>query len=131
MSVSEQAATGAGHESYGLPEKRAAGLCLAVLLLSATLHATSITTFGESQLQNSKRPASREVALDETKVATTPAATDMALMLHPNTEAAVQPSTVCILSSACPTSLEVPEPQSLVLVGSGLLSAAGLIRRLL
>lgn len=36
---------------------------------------------------------------------------------------------VCIFSSDCYTTVEVPEPQSLALVGSGLLSMAGLIRR--
>jgi hypothetical protein len=35
----------------------------------------------------------------------------------------------CMLSGDCQTTTKIPEPQSLVLVGSGLLSMAGYIRR--
>lgn len=38
-------------------------------------------------------------------------------------------SSNCTLSGDCRTTTKVPEPQSLVLVGSGLLSMAGFIRR--
>ncbi|HWW16000.1 MAG TPA: PEP-CTERM sorting domain-containing protein [Candidatus Dormibacteraeota bacterium] len=108
--------------------KRASGLSLAVLLLSGILHATPITSVGESQLENSKQLASRSVAPPAIP-ADVDHVTDNVLVPHSNTEASVQPATACILSSDCSTTVQVPEPQSLVLVGSGLLSMAGLIRR--
>jgi hypothetical protein len=108
--------------------KRASGLSLAVLLLGGILHATPITSVAESQLENSKQLASRSVAPPAIPAAVDQV-TDNVLVPHSNTEASVQPATACILSSDCSTAVQVPEPQSLVLVGSGLLSMAGLIRR--
>jgi hypothetical protein len=126
MSVQEQVSIAAGTRSF--PAKGAAGLFLAVLLLSGILHATPITSVGESQLENSKQPSGRGVAPAATPGPVEPVAA-AALVQRSNLEASVQPATACILSSDCATTVQVPEPQSLVLVGSGLLSMAGLIRR--
>jgi hypothetical protein len=44
--------------------------------------------------------------------------------------ASAQPaSDTCVFSSNCSSTVKVPEPQSLMLLGSGLLSMAGLIRK--
>lgn len=104
-------------------------LSLAVLLMSGILHATPITSVGENQLQDSKH-LSRGIAPTTANAAFQPVAADAALTPRPNAETSAQAATsVCIFSSDCYTTVEVPEPQSLVLVGSGLLSMAGLIRR--
>jgi hypothetical protein len=104
--------------------KGAAGLSLAVLLLSGILYATPITSVGESQLKNAQQLASPAA----TPTAAEPGTGDVLAPLL-STEASLQPATACIFSSDCSTTVQVPEPQSLVLVGSGLLSMAGLIRR--
>jgi hypothetical protein len=123
MSTQEHVSMSARSGSF-LP-KRAAGLSLALLLLSGILHATPITSVAESQLQNPKQPVSRG-AVTPTAVAPLAGQT----LVPQNTLASVQPiTTACILSSDCSTTVQVPEPQSLGLVGSGLLSMAGLIRR--
>jgi hypothetical protein len=130
MSIQEHISSAAGNSSF--PTKAAAGLSLAVLLLSGILHATPITSaitgVSESQLENSRQLASRE-APQTTKRAEASQVPD-ALAPNLSNDASVQPTTTaCILSSDCSTTVQVPEPQSLVLVGSGLLSMAGLIRR--
>jgi hypothetical protein len=131
MSIQEHISSAAGNSSF--PTKAAAGLSLAVLLLSGILHATPITSaissVSGSQLENSRQLASRE-APHATKRAAASQLADATLAPNFSTEASVQPTTTaCILSSDCSTTVQVPEPQSLVLVGSGLLSMAGLIRR--
>jgi hypothetical protein len=131
MSIQEHISSAAGNSSF--PTKAAVGLSLAVLLLGGILHATpiasAITSVSESQLENSRQLASHE-APQATKRAAASQLADATLAANFSTEAPVQPTTTaCILASDCSTTVQVPEPQSLVLVGSGLLSMAGLIRR--
>jgi hypothetical protein len=128
MSAREFISVGIGNEKRRVLAKAAAGLSLAVLLLGGRLHATAITSVGERPLQVSKRLANRGVGTAAIKTAVEPVVADTAVTPHAETSA--QPTTaVCILSGDCAPTVEVPEPQSLLLVGSGLLSMAGLIRR--
>lgn len=116
------------NRSHRFPLKVA--LPLAVLLMSGILHATPITSVGENQLRDSKQLAGRGIAPTGTNAAMQPGVGDAALSPRPSVDTSTQAATsVCIFSSDCYTTVEVPEPQSLVLVGSGLLSMAGLIRR--
>ncbi len=130
MSAEEHISVRIGNGSHRFLGKGAVGLSLAVLLLSGILHATPITSIGESQLQDSKQLAGQGVAFAGTKEAVEPLAAASAQSAYLNAEASVQPAAAaCVFSGDCYTAVEVPEPQSLVLVGSGLLSMAGLIRR--
>jgi hypothetical protein len=127
MSERERISVRASHGSLTFYAKTA--LSLGVLLLSGILHATPITSVGESQLQNSKQLDSYRVVLIKKKEALDSAAnTVLAPRLNVRTSwKAVTAG--CIVASNCSNPVEVPEPQSLVLVGTGLLAMAGVIRR--
>jgi hypothetical protein len=114
----------------GLVARVAAGLSLAIVLLSGILHATPIASFGQSQLQDSKKLASYGLGQTGKKMSVGPVATDAAVAPHQVADTSMQPATAgCILSNDCATTIQVPEAPSLVLVGSGLLAMAGVIRR--
>ena len=118
-----------GNCLYRFLGKGAVRLSLAVLLLSGIIHATPITSVGESQLQNGKQPASRGFALEITK-AIEPVTAEVAPAPLLDTGTYAQASlAACNFSRDCSSTVEVPEPQSLIMVGTGLLSMAGLIRR--
>lgn len=131
MFVKEQTSTGRSNGMCRFLAKGIAELSLAVLLTSGILHATPIVSLGEWQLQDSKQLASHEVAVGaEAKSQYESAVTVAALASHPGTSMVNQEmSAGCVFSSDCSKTVQVPEPQSLVLVGTGLLSMAGIIRR--
>jgi len=130
MSAKEHTFVGVGNSSHGFLGNRALGLSLAVLLLSGILHATPITSIGKTQLQDAKQLAGQGGGLALTRAAVEPLAAVNAQPAYLNSDASVQPAAAaCLFSGDCYTAVQVPEPQSLVLVGSGLLSMAGLIRR--
>lgn len=122
---------GLGNDSCKRLERAAAGLCLAVLVLGGTLHATPIKSYEQSQVQASSQPASpRGVGQAETNAAVEPVAANAVSTSHIDAETSAPPTTgMCVLAGDCAATLQVPEPQSLLLVGSGLMAMAGLIRR--
>jgi len=105
---------------------------LAVSLLGGLAHATPITGLEDQGLQNLatlSRPATPQ---NSAKAATTLASGNSVLLSHLDlsTEGLADPAAEnCAFNSNCYQRLKVPEPQSLFLVGSGLLSMAGIIRR--
>ena len=101
---------------------------LAVLLFGSLAQATPILQVQEKGLE--KTIAASAVKVQIPVKGTILAAPDALPLLHrASIVSAGDSSSICALDSSCDGSLKVPEPQSLVLVGSGLLSMAGLIRR--
>jgi len=130
MSAEEHTSIGIANGSHRFSGKGALELSLAVLLFSGILHATPITSIGKSELRDAQQLAGQGIAPATTIAAVEPLAADAAQSAVLKAEASVQPAAAtCLFSSDCYTAVQVPEPQSLVLVGSGLLSMAGLIRR--
>jgi hypothetical protein len=91
----------------------APNVMLALVLLSGVVHATPIVA----------NPST-------VKTATGLVAIEVGLEPNLNGGVSMKPTpTPCSLSGGCSSPVEVPEPQALVLVGTGALSMAGVIRR--
>jgi len=106
--------------------------CPALLLCASIAHATPISGLEDKNPGNSPVLASAATTQDDARATTNLAAGDAVLMSHRDlsVDDPTEPSSdTCGFSSNCYSKMKVPEPQSLVLVGSGLLSMAGLIRR--
>jgi len=104
-----------------------AGMALAVFLFSGILQATPITNVSEGQLLSSSRQLAPAASFSTAAKAPARAAVSAA---RQNTVRAMR--TALITNTFGTDSYEkihVSEPQSLVMVGTGLLSMAGLIRR--
>jgi hypothetical protein len=104
----------------------------ALLLLSGAAYATPITDLGNNDLRNvlpwvrpvqAQLPTGASLSLAAGNIGPTPY---IGTSFTPSSQAS---SDECVWSSDCSPTFKVPEPQSLVLVGSGFLSMAGLIRR--
>jgi hypothetical protein len=110
------------------PAARAAfQVFIPVLLLGGLLHATPIMNTGAGELQDAKRFAVHKSAQPATKA---PSSADEGQRLTLNDTASSDSyAGGCVFNNSCYSTIKVPEPQSLVLVGTGLLSLAGLIRR--
>lgn len=104
--------------------------CPALLLLGGIAHATPIEGLYDKPLGDVStltRPANVQ---NPAKAATTLSSAATVSSSEMNLDVSYdRGSDGCAFSSNCYTSIKVPEPQSLVLVGSGLLSMAELIRR--
>ncbi len=130
MSVQESSSAGSGTRSIRFLARQATRLSLPLLTLGGILHATPIRGHGEWQLQDSTRLASSSVALTTTKAAYELTAVDARITPHLNSGISLnQSGPTCALASSCSEPEDVPEPESLSLFGTGLLSLAGVIRR--
>jgi PEP-CTERM motif len=103
----------------------ALGLALTVMFSGGVLHASPITNLDEWQPLNSKQAPSHPVPAGVAKAKSGSPERQPALVLS----GAVGSAGACSFSDDCYRSIQVPEPQSLLMVGTGLLSMAGLIRR--
>jgi hypothetical protein len=103
-------------------------LPLTVLLVAAPIYATPILSFDSSAGLDNSSPVLSTTAPRKTVTASSSAAAG--IPSRPVDEASTEPPPDgCVFSGACYSMVKVPEPQSLVMVGSGLLSMAELIRR--
>jgi len=101
-----------------------------VPLLSGILYATPMKDAGEWGLQGSKQLPSPPIWTTKPNRAFELVAVDVAATPGFRPGSSSQASTAtCVLASNCSNPVEIPEPQPLLLLGTGLLSMAGLIRR--
>jgi hypothetical protein len=97
-----------------------------LLLLGGVAYATPIS-IDQQDLPGSKPPASHSQAAKTASGAAT--ADQNNKDKHPRIATDdLAASDLCVFTSLCYSTTKVPEPQSLVLVGTGLLSLAGFIR---
>jgi hypothetical protein len=103
-------------------------ICLlaALLLLGGIVYATPISSVGRAKLQDSEQVAN--LRTNQSGTALGPASSAVATGLTPDTSV-YSFTDGSFFANNRYTTVNVPEPQSLVLVGTGLLSIAGLIRR--
>lgn len=107
--------------------RQAVRLFLVLLIFGAILHATPIKENAEWQLSrqipNPDKSSSVANALFELRATESRALPNLkGDISHPS-------AATCLLASSCSNPVEVPEPHSLLLVGTALLSMAGMIRR--
>lgn len=111
------------------------GVFSAFLLLGGIAYATPIIDLGSNDSRsNDSRDALPSVRPMGSQLSSKSnfsfADTRSAPHLSMSSIASGQPaSDTCVFSSNCSSTVKVPEPQSLMLFGSGLLSMAGLIRK--
>jgi len=98
----------------------------ALLLLGGMVYATPISSVGRTKLQDSEQVASLRTNQSGAPLGSSSSAVPTGL--NPDTSV-YSPRDGSFFANNRYTTVNVPEPQSLVLVGTGLLSIAGLIRR--
>jgi hypothetical protein len=101
------------------------GLFLVLFFVSGILHATPIPNQSTARLQNAKYRSGFLVLSKGKPVLRSAVSTVQPLA----TTAAQQPSSGCLFASNCANPVHITEPQALAVVGAGLLSLAGVIRR--
>jgi ABC-type enterobactin transport system permease subunit len=121
---------GGSCKSGNFKTRGAAYLTLTFLLLTGILHATPIRTLtaGERYLQNAQQFAMLTGSPAGPKLTLSSVTSVAAPRINPASSIPAA-SGVCLFDPSCYATVQVPEPQSLMLVGSCLLSMAGLIRR--
>jgi hypothetical protein len=107
---------------------RMLGLLLAVFLVSGTLQATPISDHDTVQFQNAKhRPAFLALS-SRGKAAVRLASMNSVQRLSPAT-IPLPSSSGCLFAGECANPVHIPESGALAVLGTGLLSIAGLLRR--
>jgi hypothetical protein len=115
-----------GSCAFKFSDRDAICVLAALLLLGGILYATPISSVGRAKLQDSEQVAS--LRTNQSGAALGSSSSAVPTGLNPDTSV-YSPKDGSFFANNRYTTINVPEPQSLVLVGTGLLSIAGLIRR--
>jgi hypothetical protein len=107
--------------------RTAVGSLGAMMLLGSLAYATPIVDLSASDLHTSTMPVAASTMHNAVQAATG-SARDGGFYALGMASSQISSST-CTIAGDCRATTKVPEPQSLMLVGSGLLSLAGFIRR--
>lgn len=107
---------------------RGVGWLGALALLGSLAHATPIVDLGSNNLHISAIPVVASTVHKEAQAATS-RGNDSSHSYAFGLSTWPGSAGTCTLATNCGATLQVAEPQSLLLVGSGLLSIAGLLRR--
>jgi hypothetical protein len=108
--------------------RKGVGSLAALMLLGSLAHATPIVNLSSSELHASTISVTASTVRNGAQAAGGSARESGYSSFYTLGVTSVSPST-CTLSGDCRATTKVPEPQSLMLVGSGLLSLAGFLRR--
>jgi len=119
-------ASNLGSGPFKFSDRDAICVLAALLLLGGILYATPISSVGRAKLQDSEQVAS--LRTNQSGAALGSSSSAVPTGLNPDTSV-YSPRDGSFFANNRYTTVNVPEPQSLVLVGTGLLSIAGLIRR--
>jgi hypothetical protein len=129
MSIQGLNAVGVGGCFRGFVPKQSLLTGFAVLLIGGLAQATPILNLAEATLQNAQAVPGHSTV----PVTSSPArliALEGFTANHLSTWTINPPGNPdCISSQDCPSAVAIPEAQSLLLVGTGLLSMAGMMRR--
>lgn len=115
-----------GSCSLKFSDRDAISLLAALLLLGGMVYATPISSVGRAKLQDSEQVA--DLPTNQSVTSLGSASSAVPTGLRPDTSVYSSRDGSFFANNRY-TTVNVPEPQSLVLVGTGLLSIAGLIRR--
>lgn len=125
MSAKARISSGTGRRSLQFSARYSAGLVLAALLLAGAASATPINSLGSNDTSDAKRL----VSAVSNQSAAQPAVNAGPMQQLGATSLPATSGDGCVFTSSCYAIVTVPEPQSLAMVGSGLLAMAGLLRR--
>ena len=115
-----------GSCAFKFSDRDAICLLAALLLLGGIVYATPISSVRGAKLQDSEQVAN--LRTNQSGAALGSSSSAVPTGLNPDTSV-YSPRDGSFFANNRYTTVNVPEPQSLVLVGTGLLSIAGLIRR--
>jgi len=129
MSIQGRGVIAAGGFFRNFVPKQSLLTGFAVLLIGGLAHATPISSLAEVPLQNAQL-APGHSTVPVTRAGARLLALDGFTANHLSTWTISTPSNPdCISSQDCSSAVAIPEAQSLLLVGTGLLSMAGMMRR--